>query len=551
MDQNDQPQATQAPAPSSQPAAATRAVFSAFAHHGRPLRGLMSTPKSPSFQGRFGRMFRSLPAATYGTTEAESRLALMTLGDAMTSDFDAPKDGFDAEESGIPALYTYFGQFIDHDITFDPMTTLIRHSDPDALTDFRTPALDLDNVYGRGPSDQPYMYDSSGVKFLLGDELDNGAPDLPRNSADPARALIGDPRNDENSIVSQFQALMLRFHNRVVDDNAGLDFPSLQKIVRWHYQWVVVNDFLPRIISSEVLDALKTSGKYDQNKLKFYHWKNEPFMPVEFSVAAYRLGHSMIRPGYRLNDDDTTLRPIFPIPGTVKDAPPGGISPGLAGFQAMAKNCGIDWGRFIDTDTPRAYGDDPDKVTPPTTDMKKRLQFAYRIDTSVVTPLSVLPASVVSDKPPSLAQRNLLRGFELGLPTGQSVAKAMGVKPLTDDEIIIGKAVDDPQEGDVLGPLSELTQLSAFWGKCPLWTYILAEAARTQTPVSIPVTPATTITTPQLGTVGGRIVAEVFLGMLFGDNDSFLSADPEWIPTIGQAAGQFALRDLVAYALGS
>ena len=551
MDQNDQHQATQAPAPSSRPPETTRAVVSAFAHHGRPLRGLMSTPKSPSFQGRFGRMFRSLPAATYGTTDAENRLALMALGKAMTSGFDGPKDGFDAEESGIPALYTYFGQFIDHDITFDPMTTLIRHSDPDALTDFRTPALDLDNVYGRGPGDQPYMYDSGGVKFLLGDKLDNGAPDLPRNSADPARALIGDPRNDENSIVSQFQALMLRFHNRVVDDNPGLDFPSLQRIVRWHYQWVVINDFLPRLISSTVLDTLKASGKYDQTKLRFYHWKNEPFMPVEFSVAAYRLGHSMIRPGYRLNDDDATLLPIFPIPpGAIPDAPPAGLSPGLTGFQAMAKNRGIDWGRFIDIGTPRAYGGDPDTVAPPSAEMKKRLQFAYRIDTSVVTPLSVLPATVVSDNPPSLAQRNLLRGFELGLPTGQSVAKAMGVTPLTDDEIIIGKAVDTPQDGDVVGPLSELTQLSAFWGKCPLWTYILAEAARTQATVSIPVTPATSVTTPQLGDVGGRIVAEVFLGMLFGDNDSFLSADPAWFPTIGTTGGHFALRDLVAYALG-
>ena len=109
-------------------------------------------------------MFRSLPAATYGATDAESRAALMALGEAMTSDLRSPKDGFDGEESGIPALYTYFGQFIDHDITFDPMTTLIQHNDPDALTDFRTPALDLDNVYGRGPGDQPYMYDNDGTQ---------------------------------------------------------------------------------------------------------------------------------------------------------------------------------------------------------------------------------------------------------------------------------------------------------------------------------------------------------------------------------------------------
>ena len=512
----------------------------------------MSTAKSPNFEGRFGRLFRSLDAATYGPTDNDSRNALMTLGTLMTSSpLDRPKDGFDNEESGIPALYTYFGQFVDHDITFDPMTTLIKHSDPDALTDFRTPALDLDNVYGRGPGDQPYLYDKDGLKFLLGEPLNNGAPDLPRNNpvdkSEPARALIGDPRNDENSIVSQFQALMLRFHNRVADDNKtkNLDLPALQQIVRWHYQWVVIHDFLPKIIKASVLNALKTDdGKYDQKKLEFFHWKNEPFMPVEFSVAAYRLGHSIIRPGYRLNDDDGTLLPIFPVPSM-------GLPDGLTGFQAMAKNRGIDWGRFIDLEGDiRAYGDDPDKVKPPNTDMKRRLQFAYRLDTSVVTPLSLLPSSVASDPPPSLPQRNLLRGFELGLPTGQSVAMAMKVKPLTDEQIIIGKAVDSPSGDDVLGPLSSVPELAPFKGKCPLWTYILAEAANNRTSLRIPVKPAMNISTPQLGPVGGRIVAEVFLGMLFGDNDSFLSAQPDWTPSIRGKGEQFALRDIVAYALG-
>src|ERR1019366_1624718 len=146
------------------------ALRGVFAHHGKPLRGLMSTSASQLFQGRFGRMFRSPPAAKYGTTDAESRAALMALGDAMTAGVDPASDGSDPEESGIPALYTYFGQFIDHDITFDPMITLSSTKDPNALTDFRTPAFDLDNVYGRGPGDQPYPYDN-GPKFLLGEPL--------------------------------------------------------------------------------------------------------------------------------------------------------------------------------------------------------------------------------------------------------------------------------------------------------------------------------------------------------------------------------------------
>jgi heme peroxidase len=515
------------------------------ARHGKPLRGLMSTKTSALFQGRFGRMFRSLPAAKYGKDDPESRANLMKLGTFMTSSFDPPKDAPDAEESGIPALYTYFGQFIDHDITFDPMSSLIQHTDPDALTDFRTPALDLDNVYGRGPDDQPYMYD--GNVFLLGDKIGGGgdpnAQDLPRNNAAPRRALIGDPRNDENSIVSQLQGLFLRFHNRTVKDHPEIDpqtdFAKLQKIVRFHYQFVVLNDFLPRIIHSSVLADLKTGGRYDRHKLKFFHWKDEPFMPVEFAVAAYRLGHSMIRPGYRLND--AILLPIFPVSKTI--APPNGIPEGLTGFRAMNPAWGIDWGRFIDVDV-RPYGVDKDPPDGPT---KKRLQFAYRLDTSLVTPLSDLPPSVAAN-PPSLPQRNLIRSFELGLPSGQDVARAMHVTPLKDDQIMIGKAVDEPEDGDVKGTIATIPDLSIFKGNCPLWTYILAEAARNQEPVKIPVQEDKTIATPRLGPVGGRIVAEVFLGMMFGDTDSLLNLEPSWQPSSGP---DFKLKDFVKYALGS
>ena len=485
-------------------------------------------------------MFRALPAARYGKDEAESEKNLKKLGELMAADFDKPKDGHDAEESGIPALYTYFGQFIDHDITFDPMSSLVKHSDPDALTDFRTPALDLDNVYGRGPNDQPYMYDVSGRKFLLGNPIaggkDSGARDLSRNNDDPARALIGDPRNDENSIVSQLQGLFLRFHNRLADDHPEItDFADIQKQVRFHYEYIVLNDFLPRIVNSKVLAGLKTNGAFDKNKLYFYKWKNEPFMPVEFSVAAYRLGHSMIRPGYRLNDHDETLLPIFPVPKE-------GLNDGLTGFRAMNPNWGIDWGRFIDIDT-RSYGGDADPADAP---MKQRLQFAYRIDTSIVNPLAALPKAV-AENPSSLAQRNLLRSFQLGLPSGQDVARYMQVPVLKDNEIVIGKAVDKPEKGDVVGTIDDIAELKAFKGNCPLWTYILAEAARHQESVEIPVTEKMKITTPRLGPVGGRIVAEVFLGMMFGDNDSLLKADPKWQPPSGAA---FGLKDLVKYALG-
>src|SRR5437899_2871188 len=242
------------------------------ARHGVPPRGLMSTKRSPFFEGHFGRMFRALPMAKFGTTDDENIKNLTGLGSAMSADFDPPKDGKDDEESGIPALYTYLGQFIDHDITFDPASVLQQQNDPDALTDFRTPALDLDNVYGRGPADQPYLYDG-GEAFLLGDPIGGGtdpqAKDLPRNSAAVRRALIGDPRNDENAIVSQLQGLFLRFHNRVLADNQVISFEEAQRLVRFSYQYVILNDFLPRIIHSTVLVQLKTDGQYDRGKRAF------------------------------------------------------------------------------------------------------------------------------------------------------------------------------------------------------------------------------------------------------------------------------------------
>ena len=496
------------------------------ARHSVPIRGLLGTRTSPLFQGRFGRMFRPLPRAHFGTDEADTIKNLKALGDAMSADFDPPKDGRDDEESGIPALYTYLGQFIDHDLTFDPMSSLQKQNDPDALTDFRTPAFDLDCVYGRGPGDQPYMYDGDRT-FLLGTPISGGDPqatDLPRNGATPARALIGDPRNDENAIVSQLQGLFLRFHNRIAADNPSLDFAGLQRLVRFHYQYVVLNDFLPRLVHSSVIAALKTDGQYDEHKIRFFHWRHEPFMPVEFSVAAYRLGHSMIRPGYRLNDNDNLLLPIFPVPAQ-------NLNEGLTGFRAMNPAWGIDWARFIDVDL-RSDADD-----------KHRLQFAYRIDTSLVNPLHDLPPAIASN-PPSLAERNLQRGWRLELPSGQRVARAMGVRPLQNEQIVIGKAVDEPEGKPVI-----ITDVSkVFAHNCPLWTYILAEAMRCKEPVTIPTKEGNiSVNTPKLGPVGGRIVAEVFLGLMFGDKHSLLSLDPCWTPASGS---NYALKDFVNYALG-
>jgi hypothetical protein len=480
------------------------------------------------FEGRFGRIFRTLPAAEF------SRDDLHALAEAIVAEPESDAtsaDELDAEEnSGISAGYTYLGQFIDHDLTFDPASSLQKQNDPDALVDFRTPRFDLDCIYGRGPDDQPYLYRADGVHMLLGDALTGAANDpnargVPRNQSEPgepARALLGDPRNDENVIVSQLQAIFLRFHNKVVDVlTHGTTLPAfeeVQRLVRWHYQWVVLNDFLPTIIQEAVLADVaphigrKTNVITDPPQLRFYKPRRAAFIPVEFSVAAYRFGHSMVRPTYRLNSTTDEL-PIFSSTG-----------PSLVGFQAFPTNLAIDWGKFFDMDARPATG-------------ATRRMPAYKIDTSLVNPLKDLPLSVADDPPPSLAERNLLRGLSMGLPSGQAVAFAIGLEPIADADLKVGKATEEDTPTN-----QQLTDISpAFTDSAPLWYYILAEAQQEFKNDS---------TAIRLGPVGGRIVAEVFLGLMLEDKHSFLRQNPLWAPfdQFRKPDGTFGMAELIRAA---
>jgi len=537
--------------------------------------------RSSLFEGRFGRMFRSLPAAEW------KKDALNKLGLAMTADPEvdeqnpklpaaAPETNDriqdDEENAGISAGYTYLGQFIDHDITFDPASSLQQANDPDALVDFRTPRLDLDSLYGRGPADQPYMFD--GKKFRLGRPLtENGVKtnvrDLPRyqdlsNPSAAKRALIGDKRNDENVIIAQLHSAMLQFHNKLLDLDSSASFGEIQRQVRWHYQWIVVNDFLVKICGEEVVHTiLPHLGKKEPiwkhpPHLTFYKYRHDAFMPVEFSVAAYRFGHSMVRPIYRLN---TQLAGGANPAQATEDEKRRGLAGrffvfagvqnrGLNGFDEFPAQWAIDWSLFFEVKGSGQIGG------------IKRVQPAYKIDTSLVNPLGFLPefskpAQAPSGEltveqlqskpvepvmdPSNLAQRNLLRGMALGLPSGQDVAVAMGLEPISDNNLRLGKAVID--DWDTNPTIISLDP--SFENHAPLWYYVLAEAqwewvqrARKkggkgdQEPV-------------RLGTVGGRIVAETLIGLLLADGHSYLSQAPNWHPESIRSMG-----DLVDFALG-
>lgn len=463
--------------------------------HSSMQRGLGHVAESRMHQGRFGRMFRNLPPHLPGDEEIAAIAARMVEQDGGAPELDNP---------AIPAGFTYLGQFVDHDISFDPSPLQERTQDPDALTNFRTPRFDLDCLYGRGPIDEPYLYDRGNPGHLLIDRRED-LLDLPRNAQETA--LIADPRNDENQFVSHLHLTMSLFHNAVMDRIHDLPdavvrgpedrFPEAQRLVRWHYQWVVVQDFLRRIVGGDMLDSvlahepLVPGGRpVQQPRLHFFRWRNQVFMPVEFSAAAYRMGHSMVRARYRLNSDVGPL-PVFPS-GPIGDAPP---LEHFGGFRRLPQGWQIEWPRLF-----AVANHDHDRVQP-----------SRIIDELIAPPLAELPPEVATGLA-HLAERNITRGARLGLPSGQDMARAMGAEPLTDAEL------DLPRPGPA-----------------PLWYYVLREAA-VQTGGE------------RLGIVGGRLVAEVFVGLLAADPSSYLTRDPGWRPTLpAQTPGDFTMGDLISF----
>jgi hypothetical protein len=498
-------------------------------HHGTWWDRTKDESLETVMEGRFTRLFPYLPTATFDRGDLE-RLADQMVARAEPE--STPETRPDPEENpGIPAAYTYFGQFVDHDLTFDPISHLRPALTPaqlQSLVDFRTPRFDLDNLYGRGPDDQPYLYDDDGFHLLLGERMsgepfDPGAVQLPRGPS--GRALIGDPRNDENRIVAQLHAIFLRFHNVVADLLGGKEHVSFKEVrdrVRWHYQWILIKDFLPTILDKKTYESIFPDAFNFVTTIPRLREKDLELMPLEFSVAAYRFGHSMIRPQYQLNPD--IVRPIFSTkPDDDAD---------LGGFRPIPANWAIDWQYFIN------LGSDAEAVN-------GRPQLSYKIDTSLVHPLGNLPGRIARE-PSSLALRNLERGAALRLPSGQQVARALGVEPLADEQLVIGKAITESQEPPSIA-ISKIA--SGLAGNAPLWAYILSEAqVMSWKDASGPVSNETPI---RLGPVGGRLVAEVFASLLRGDQTSYLYAKPTFKPIRAFTRdGTFGLAQLINVTLG-
>ena len=461
-------------------------------------------PRSKLYQGPYGRICPELPAWSPQDLEGHNgeeaffeHIATNEMvekpGMSPTQIADDPALVDELENnfsSNIPAGYTYFGQFVDHDITFDPASSLMRQNDPSGLLNHRTPRLDLDSIYGLGPTASPYLYDrddldrnpheTQNVQKLLTDTIPNtNLKDLPRNRQ--GRALIGDMRNDENAMISQLQLAFLLAHNELVqrarDQEMANPFERARTALRWLYQHIVWHDYIPRITMSEVHEsALVREENYGRTKWKLgldniYEWKNQPFMPVEFSVAAYRFGHSMVRNSYQTNHPlrgfgDFT--PIFDNSGAED-------SDDLSGFRFMKLKNYIQWDWFLPMGNTSA----------------KFPQVARKIDTKLANALAHVPGGSVGSNMTILAFRNLMRGRRLGLPAGTAVARKFGAEPL-----------EIPQNRD------------------SLWFYILKEAEE-----------MTRVHGGQtLGPVGSIIVCATIAGLLKGDPSSYFNIEPCWIP---------------------
>jgi hypothetical protein len=400
----------------------------------------------------------------------------------------------------IPAGYTYLGQFIDHDLTLDFTSDPSRINKIADLPNARTPAFDLDNIYGLGPEVHPHLY--GGSHNLIVEEQEDGhwkGKDLQRRAdaeygLGKAVAIIGDPRNDENQLVAQIQLAFINLHNLFIEEFK--DFETAQRMTRWHYQWVVLHDFLPRLVGQDLVDDLLFGGPV------FFTSGRRNVIPIEFSVAAYRFGHSQVRPRYVTKEAEKQApRRVFDDSGN-----------DLRGSTRLTNSGSgeneFDWKLFFES------GDLNETLGP---------QDTRLIDTKLSPALFAMFPGPVSEDPskPSesdvapeerlLAFRNLRRGLAMGLPSGEAVAKHMETELVNKGRPTHGIRELTPDE------LGEEYRSIRGEGETPLWYWILAEASAHTGG-------------RRLGPVGGRIVAEVFLGLLYGDERSFLNVEPRWRP---------------------
>jgi Animal haem peroxidase len=491
-------------------------------------------------EDRFGRMFPDLdPFFRDNSSSLQAAMREIGKRGGMLDANDKLDDGGEAAATALiadpnlslnnpnnpahTAGTTFMGQFLDHDMTFDLNSRLAVVTEPTASPNERTPALDLDSVYGGGPRADQELYQSvaRGSRDLptkLRIESGGRFEDVPRNR--DRSAIIADPRNDENMMISGLQTAFILHHNKCVDHVRERDrrlgseevYERARQLTTWHYQWIIVHEFLPLFIGQSMVDDILRNGR------RFYR-PSVPFIPVEFQGAAYRFGHTLVRPSYRANlNGDNDNGPFF---GMIFDPSGEGQSdPVDLRGGARARRRFIDWQTFFDFGP--TFTDGPGNTNP-------AIRPNKLIDTKISSPMFRLPIGAIAGGVPgdeiSLPSRNLLRHITWGIPSGQSIARAMGAPVLSGENDSVLKEL-----GGFGFNLGEST---------PLWFYVLREGFVLGNGGR------------HLGPVGGRIVGEVFIGLLQLDRDSYLNARG-WRPTLptrgGRVTGDYKMIDLLTFA---
>jgi hypothetical protein len=432
----------------------------------------------------FGRLFPDLPP--YDAPD-DATLALLTAAVGPTGGPGPLFDEGTAADNNpdlVPAIFTYFGQFLDHDMTLDTSPLPTEPVDPTQLVNGRDQRLNLDSVFGPRLKLRTELYES-GRRLKVNDR------DLPRNP--DGSAIVGDGRNDENQVIAQLHVAYLRAYNRLLDQGM---LPILARtLMEFRHQWIVVHEFLPEVLDPEVYaDVFRPSGRIRTRYFDPRH-AARAVMPVEFAVAAYRFGHSQVRNAYRITQGGGFV-PVFN--GTADD---------LHGGRPIVPEHIIFWPNFVNVDG-----------VPPTGAAGSPVNISRKIDTLLSGALFQLPIPGAEPGGPSiLALRNLQRGREYGLPSGQAVAERLGIPALSNADIV----ASIPRLAMLLDP--------AFENEAPLWLYCLAESQIVHTGA-------------KLGPVGSRIVAEVIGGLLAADLRSYYRRG--WRPP----GGVFRLQDLLREA---
>lgn len=493
-------------------ALAAPAAPGANPNQGDPSKADLVATSDPKGNSALGFMFPGLaafsPDPDPGAAAADlNALALSLLDPNVTQPAPGNRDNVGA----LGSVLTYFGQFIDHDLYLDlePQPTalfgrdnqgLLTRPDGTNVFNFESFRFDLSSMYGGGPGVSPQLYAADGVHFLVQEDNGNGVRDVPRNP--DGSAVLVEHRNDENQIILQVHVAMLKFHNAVADSMAGAGFDDVAAVVRRHYQWIVLHEFLPEIIGPDV-----TQGFIDGSLPTFYQPgnPNRILVPVEVSSAAYRFGHSIVRKAYEVTVTSGKLQ-VF-----------NGTDADLHGGRPLGAGRQIDWGNF-----------NKDLMRP---ENGPHFNFPRFVDTLISSGLFTLPIGGLQGAENAgsnvLAFRNLVRGLFYGLPSGQDVAGALGVPVVS--------------PADALPDSVDSASISAgFAAGTPLWYYVLRESELQGG--------------TRLGTVGGRLIGDVFTGAIAADKDGLLHDNSptgrRWqpVPPIAPAEGQFTLADLLVFA---